>query len=212
MVCSFLSKAWSRWLCVGGLALALGGCSAGGSGAAAAPGAPATEVPVAPLKIPMPLDKAGHKIDVTFDIPAPPKGEQAPGYFLGLRMLFAPATGQVDIFEAHPVSIRVTMHRLEGGVERPVELGRQERVNSFYEPGQFAPFPIKNDVVVARGSFTEYSGAPPGTPDASTRVMLFAAPLDDSTGRYRLHVETLKDLPSLKGVKAFLAFEQSPKR
>lgn len=209
---SFLSRTWSRWWCVTALALALGGCSAVGPGVAATQGASDAGVLVAPLKIPMPLDKAGHKIDVTFDIPEPPKGERARGYFLGLRILFAPATGQVPLLESHPVKVRVTMYRLQSGAERPVEFVRLERVGSLHGPGQYVPVPIKDDVAVSRGSHTEYSDAPPRTPDASTRVLEFAAPRDSSAGRYRLRVETLDDLPALAGFKAFLAFEQGPKR
>lgn len=212
MVCSFLVKNLRRWWCVTGLALALVGCSAGGAGAPAAQAVPESNVLMAPLKIPMPLDKAGHKIDVTFDIPEPPKGERARGYFLGLRILFAPATGQVTLLEAHPVKVRVTMSRLHSGLERPVEFVRLERVGSLHGPGQYVPVPIKDDVAVSRGSHTEYSEAPPGTPDASTRVLEFAAPRDTSAGRYRLRVETLNDLPALAGFKAFLVLEQGPKR
>ena len=208
----FLSRTWSRWWCANGLALALMGCSVGGAGALSHQGRSEAGVLVAPLKIPMPLDKAGHKIDVIFDVPEPPKGERVRGYFLGLRILFAPATGQVPLLESHPVKVRVTMHRLQSGSERPVEFVRLERVGSLHGPGQYVPVPIKDDVAVSRGSHTEYSEAPPRTPDASTRVLEFAAPRDSSAGRYRLRVETLDDLPALAGFKAFLAFEQGPKR
>lgn len=212
MVCSFLVKNLRRWWCATGLALTLVGCSAGGAGAPAAQGVPDGGVLTAPLKIPMPLDKAGHKIDVVFDIPEPPKGERARGYFLGLRVLFAPARGQVQLLDAHPVAVRVRMHRLKSGSELPVEFVRLEREGSLHGPGQYVPVPIKDDVAVSRGSHTEFSDAPPGTPDASTRVLEFAAPRDSYAGRYRLRVETLNDLPALKGFKAYLALEQGPKR
>lgn len=195
------------------LVLGLLGCAAAGGHTIPAGSKPGdAAVLQAPLKIPMPLDKAGHKIDVVFDIPEPPKGERARGYFLGLRVLFAPATGQVPLLEANPVAVRVTMHRLQSGSEQTVEFVRLERVGSPHGPGQYVPAPIKNDVAVSRGVYTEYSGAPPGTPDASTRVLEFAAARDSSAGRFRLRVETLTDLPALEGLKAFLAFEQGPKR
>lgn len=205
------AKGFTRLLWVLGVTVILTACT-GGAVTAQTPVGSGEKVMVAPLKIPMPLDKAGHKVDVTFDVPEPQKGERARGYFLGLRILFAPATGQVPLLEAHPVKVRVTMHRLQSGFEHPVELGRLERINSFSESGQYAPLPIKHDVAIARGDFTELSDAPPGTPDASTRVMLFAAPRDSAPGRYRLCVETLEDLPLLSGFKAFLTFEQNPKR
>lgn len=212
MVCSIFGRNLRRWWCAAGLALSLIGCSAGGVGASGAQAVPEGGVLTAPLKIPMPLDKAGHRIDVTFDIPEPPNGERAKGYFLGLRVLFAPATGQVPLLESHPVKVRVTMHRLQAGSERPVEFVRLERVGSPHGPGEYVPVPIKDDVAVSRGSHTEYSEALPGTPNASTRVLEFAAPCDSSAGRYRLRVETLDDLPALAGFKAVLTFEQGPKR
>ena len=206
----------SRWweaISSGLLVLGLLGCAAAG-GHATASGSQTGDVavPQAPLKIPMPLDRAGHKIDVVFDIPEPPAGERARGNFLGLRILFASAMGQVQLLEAHPVKVRVTMHRLQSGAELPVDFVRLERVGSPHGPGQYVPVPIKDDVAVARGMFSEGSGAAMGTAGASTYVMEFAAPRDSSAGRFRLRVETLNDLPSLVGFKAFLALERAPKR
>lgn len=166
----------------------------------------------APLKIPMPLDKAGHKIDVVFDVPPPPKVSHSTGYFLGLRVLFAPAMGQVQHIDAHPVSVRVTLHRLQDGEEISVKIWNRVNVAKGYEPSRFESFSLKDDIAVSRGSFTEYSGAPPGTSDASTYVMTFGGPGERGPGRYRLRLETLKDIPQLKGFKAFLAYERGPDR
>ena len=170
------------------------------------------KVLVAPLKILMPLDKAGHKIDVTFDVPSPPKVSHSTGYFLGLRVLFAPAKGQVQHIDAYPVSVRVTLHRLQGGIEIPVKIWNRVDVAKGYEPSRFESFSLKDDIAVSHGSFTEYSGAPPGTPDASTYVLEFGGPGEQGPGRYRLRLETLKDVPQLKGFKAFLAYERGPDR
>ena len=208
----FLSRTCSRWWCVTALALALAACSAGGTGASTHQGAAEAGVLVAPLKIPMPLDKAGHKIDVTFDVPSPPKVSHSTGYFLGLRVLFAPAKGQVQHIDAYPVSVRVTLHRLQGGIEIPVKIWNRVDVAKGYEPSRFESFSLKDDIAVSHGSFTEYSGAPPGTPDASTYVLEFGGPGEQGPGRYRLRLETLKDVPQLKGFKAFLAYERGPDR
>jgi hypothetical protein len=172
------------------------------------------KVLVAPLKIPMPLDKAGHKIDVTFDVPAPPKVSHSTGYFLGLRVLFAPTDpdGKIATIDANPVEVRVTLHRLQGHIEIPVKIWNREDVAKGYEPSRFESFSLKNDIAKSRRSFTEYSGAPPGTPDASTYVVEFGGPGEQGPGRYRLRLETLKDIPQLKGYKAFLAYERSPDR
>lgn len=212
MVRSSLRKHWSRWWCATGLVLALVGCSAGRPGVAAAQGASDAGVLVAPLKIPMPLDKAGHKIDVTFDVPPPPKVSHSTGYFLGLRVLFAPAMGQVQQIDAHPVSVRVTLHRLQDGKEIPVRFWNGRDVSKGYEPTRIEWLPLEDDIAISRRSFTEYSGAPPGTPDASTYILRFGGPEEQGQGRYRLRLETLKDIPQLKNFTVFLVFERAPDR
>jgi hypothetical protein len=205
---------WLKALLLGVLTWSLLGCGtaskAGVSGAGEATG----EVLQAPLKIPMPLDKAGHKVDVIFDIPEPPQGERSRGYFIGLRLLFAPADPdeRISTIAANPVTVRMTLHRLVGGHEESVQLVKFAQVSKGSQPYRSEALPLKNDSAVSTGVFTEYSGATPGTPDASTYVLEFAAPRGDAPGKYRLRVETLKDIPQLQGFKAFLAFEQSPKR
>lgn len=212
MVCSFLGNGFRRWLGATGLALALVGCSAVGPGVAATQDSSDAGVLAAPLKIPMPLDKAGHKIDVTFDVPAPPKVSHSTGYFLGLRVLFAPARGQVQHIDAHPVSVRVTLHRLQDGKEIPVRFWNGRDVSTGYEPTRIEWLPLEDDIAISRRSFTEHSGAPPGTPDASTYVLRFGGPEEQGQGRYRLRLETLKDIPQLQNFKAFLVFERAPDR
>ena len=58
---------WIHYLCVAGMTLPLLACA--GSGAATQAASADGTVLMAPLKIPMPLDKAGFKVDVTFDVP-----------------------------------------------------------------------------------------------------------------------------------------------
>lgn len=214
MVCSFLVKNLRRWGCATGLAVALVGCSAGGAGVPAAQAVPESGVLTAPLKIPMPLDKAGHKIDVTFDVPPPPKVSHSTGYFLGLRVLFAPSDpdGKIATIDAHPVEVRVTLHRMQDGKEVPVKIWNRVDVAKGYEPSRFESFSLRDGIAISRGSFSEHSGAPPGTPDASTYVVVFGGPGEHGPGRYRLRLETLKDIPKLKGFKAFLAYERGPDR
>ncbi|MDP2023139.1 MAG: hypothetical protein Q8L16_19850, partial [Hydrogenophaga sp.] len=78
---------WLKALLMGMLTWSLLGCGTPGNAAASGAEAATGDVLRAPLKIPMPLDKAGHKVDVTFDVPVPPKVSHSTGYFLGLRML-----------------------------------------------------------------------------------------------------------------------------
>lgn len=211
---SLINKVCARGLCTAALALVLLGCSTGSMVTNPVGVTSADGVPVAPLRIPMPLDKAGFKVDVTFDIPPPPKVSHSSGYFLGLRMLFAPADPdrKIATIDAHPVEVRVTLHRLQDGVEIPVRLANRVDVSKGYEPSRFETIVLKDDIAASRRSFTEYSGAPPGTPDASTYVLEFAGPEKQGAGRYRLRLETLRDIPQLQSFKAFLAFERAPDR
>lgn len=179
------------------------------SGAAAAPANGAALQ--APLKIPMPLDKAGHKVDVTFSIPETPKNQRS--YFIGLRMLFAPggADKRIPTIDANPVKVKLTLHRVEAGAEVPVKLFHRVRVSKDFEPYRWEPQQLPNDVAVSSGDYTEYSGKPEGTPDASTYVLSFSSGAREP-GTYRLRSETLNDIPQLAGVPAFLVYENTPKR
>jgi len=72
-------------------------------------------LPCAPLKIPLPLDKAGG-VDVTFEVPPPPKGRYAWSYFVGLRILFTPGTDEVSkILDNHAIPARIFLYRIEEG-------------------------------------------------------------------------------------------------
>jgi len=66
------------------------------------------QLPRPPLKIPMPLDKAGYKIDVTFEVPQSPNGMTYLDNLIGLRVLFATGTSTVRIaLQNHPVTARI---------------------------------------------------------------------------------------------------------
>lgn len=205
---------WLKALLMGMLTWSLLGCGTPGNAAASGAEGATGDVLRAPLKIPMPLDKAGHKVDVTFDVPVPPKVSHSTGYFLGLRTLFAPSDpdGKIATIDAHPVEVRVTLHRLLGGKEIPVQFWNRVDVSKGYEPSRIESFPLKDDIAVSRRSFTEYSGAPPGRPDASTYVLRFGGPDEQGPGRYRLRLETRNDIPQLHRYKAFLVFERAPDR
>lgn len=206
-----------RWVTMLALGAGLMACSST-TGEGAAPGAvapaQASALPQAPLKIPMPLDKAGHKVDVTFEVPPLPKGERYRSYFVGLRMLFTPGIGdtRIDVIDQNPVAARLLMHRIEGGKEVPVPLGIRKNVAKPNDFPEYKTFLIADNTASVARYYSDYSGAPPGTPDASTYVMIFAAPQVDSSGVYRLRLETLLDIPQLKGVKGFFVYEEVPKR
>jgi len=175
---------------------------------------PAT-LPRPPLKIPMPLDKAGYKIDVTFEVLPLPLGVTASNYFVGLRVMFAPGDGKVfDALENHPVTAKISMHRIEDGQEVKIPLFNSRRISGVSEfPRRFEVFEIPEGKATAKLSYADHSGAPQGTPDASALVLSFAAAKDDGApGLYRLQVEILEDIPELSGVTSFFVYEERLKR
>jgi len=60
--------------------------------AAAAQDEHPVQLPHPPLKIPLPLDKAGYKVDVTFEVPPLQDGMEYLVNLIGLRVLFMPGT------------------------------------------------------------------------------------------------------------------------
>jgi len=168
-----------------------------------------------PLKIPMPLDKAGYKVDVTFEVPPLPKGITSLNYFIGLHVMFAPGTDKVfDALEKNPVTARIFLYRIEDGKELKIPLFNSKIVSDFGEyPYRFEVFEIPEGKATAELTHASHSGAPRGTPDASTLVFSFTAAKDDGTpGVYRLQVETLEDIPALSGITSFLVYEERRKR
>jgi len=179
------------------------------------------ELPRPPIKIPMPLDKAGAKVDVTFEVP-PLVGERLFGVnyfsgFIGLRVLFTPGSGDVRIaLENHPPAARISLHRIEddGKQVRIPLFSRTKRPPPGVPPSRGEVFEIpEGGEVIAIVDSAEHTGAPPGTPNDSTFVMGFAAGgRNVLPGVYRLQVETLEDIPALNGVTSFLVFEEEPER
>jgi len=187
-------------------------CQGGDMAAMATDERPAP-LPCAPLKIPLPLDKAGARVDVTFEVPPPPKGRYAWNYFVGLRVLFTPGTSDVRIaLENHPISARIFLYRIEkNGEEIPIPLfsstKRRPAVGPLYLGDQAVELP--DGVAFAAEAYTQFSGAPRGTPNASTIVLrLASAKIDGWPGVYRLQVETLEDIPALSSVTSFLVYEE----
>jgi len=174
-----------------------------------------TKLPHPPLKIPMPLDKAGYKVDVTFEVPPLPKGITSLNYFIGLRVMFAPGTDEVfDALEENPVTARIFLYRIADRKELKIPLFNSKIISDFGEyPYRFEVFEIPEGKATAELTHASHSGAPRGTPDASTLVFSFTAAKDDGTpGVYRLQVETLEDIPALSGITSFLVYEERRKR
>jgi len=174
------------------------------------------QLPRPPLKIPMPLDKAGYKVDVTFEVPSSLLLKGATNlshYFIGLRVLYAPGTDKVfDALEEHPVTVRISLHRIEAGKEVKIPLFDSKVVSGFGEyPKRYEVFEIPEGKATAESFYADHSGAPRGTPDASALVLIFPSPKNVITpGGYRIQVETLEDIPALNGVKAFFVYEEFP--
>jgi len=168
-------------------------------------------LPRPPLKIPMPLDKAGYQVDVTFEVASLPKGMTYLNYLIGLRVMFAPGTDEVfDALENNSVTVRISLHRLEGGKEVRIPLFDSKRISRIDEfPRRFEVFEIPEGKATAKMAYADHSGAPKGTPDASAIVLDFAGPKKAVTpGIYRFQVETLEDIPELSGVTSFFVYEE----
>jgi len=171
-------------------------------------------LPRPPLKIPMPLDKAGYKVDVTFEVPPLPRGITYLSNLIGLRVLFTTGSSNVRIaLEEHPVKMRISLYRIEDGKEVKIPLLDRKIVSGFGEyPYRYKLFEIPEGKATASRYYTEHSGAPQGTPNASTIVLnLAGAGTAVIPGIYRFQVETLEDIPALSGVTSFFVYEDLPK-
>jgi len=159
----------------------------------------------------MPLDKAGYKVDVTFEVTTPTEGLSYLEYLIGLRVLFAPGTSEVRIaLENHPITTRIFLRRIENGKEIKIPLLDRKLISAFGEyPDRYEVREIPEDRATARMSYADHSGAPRGTPNASALVLSGTAV---TPGVYRFQVETLEDIPDLEDVKAFFVYEEPLKR
>jgi len=176
------------------------------------------QLPHPPLKIPMPLDKAGYKVDATFEVPSSlllKNMTYLSHYFIGLRVAFTPGTSDVRLaLENHPVTVRISLYRLEDGQEVRIPLFDSKDVTAQGEyPRRYEVFEVPEGKTIAMRYYSQHSGTPRGTPYASTLVLSFASPSRNVIpGIYRLQVETLEDIPELSGVPSFFVYERHPQR
>ncbi|KXU36031.1 hypothetical protein AXK12_04195 [Cephaloticoccus capnophilus] len=159
----------------------------------------------------MPLGKAGYKVDVMFEVPRLPRRATHLSHLIGLRILFT--TGDLslrDALEAHPVKVRLSLHRIEDGKEVRIPLFDSKRVSGFGEyPYRYETFEIPEGIATASGYYADHSGAPEGTPNGSTRVLNLAhASTAVTPGVDRFQVETLEDIPALSGFTSFFVYEK----
>jgi len=169
-------------------------------------------LPQPPIKIPMPLDKAGAKVDITFEVPDTPKRQFFPSYFVGLRIPFSPPASEVvDIVREYPISVRIFLYRIEDGKEVPIPLFSRTKRPPPGEPPRRAgaAFELPDGEAIAAIYYARHTNNPPGTLNASTLVLSFASGrVTGIPGVYRLQVETLEDIPALAGITSFLVYEE----
>lgn len=161
--------------------------------------------PQAPIKLRIPLDKAGYKVDTKFWIipPEPPRS-----YFVGLNIPFTAGDGRrIELMDAHPVKARVTLHRMEeNGAETKMTLKMPVRVSPFGEPGKYEWIALPDDV--AKSSRTRSYGTGDKTKiDGATYELSFGSAGFLQKGQYHLQVELLEDNPALKDLPAYLVVD-----
>jgi len=169
-----------------------------------------TQLPHPPLKVPLPLGKAGGKVDITFEIPSLPDVRTYLSNLIGLRVLSPPGNSNVRIaLEEHPVTVRISLSRIENGNEVRIPLFDSKDVTAPGEyPRRYDVFEIPEGKATASRYYTEHSEMPS---DASTIVLGFAGTKRAVTpGVYRFQVETLEDIPELSGVTSFFVYEEHP--
>jgi len=193
-------------IAIAALMLAMVGCSTSTNGQHT------MALPRPPLKIPFPLDKAGHKLDTTFEVPRSRWPWRKPYLvnIIGLRVLFTTGSGEViQALEEHPVTLRLSLSRLENGQEVTIPLFVRKQVSNIREyPRRYAIFEIPEGKATATFYYADHSGAPQGTPDGSALVLnLAGARMAVTPGIYRFKVETLEDNPALSGVTSFFVYE-----
>lgn len=164
--------------------------------------------PRAPIKLPIPLDKAGYKVNTTFWV-IPPKPPY--GYFVGLRIPFTAGDGRrIELIDAHPVKARVTLHRMEeGGAETKVVLKAPVKISKPNEPSQYEMVALPNDEAKS-GRIRSYGSDDKTKIDGATYELSFGSAGTLAQGQYRLQVELLEENPALKDMPAYLVVDLVP--
>ena len=168
--------------------------------------------PRAPIKLPIPLDKAGYKVDMTFWV-IPPKPPY--GYFVGLRIPFTAGDGRrIELIDAHPVKAKVTLHRMEeGGAETKVILKAPVKISKPEEPYKSEWLPLPDDEAKSKGMGSyrlSYKPEDKYQVDGVIYELRLGSAGTLAQGQYRLQVELLEDKPALKDMPAYLIVDLVP--
>ncbi len=161
--------------------------------------------PQAPIKLPIPLDKAGYKVDTTFWFidPDPPRA-----YFVGLNIPFTAGDGRrIELIDAHPVKAKVTLHRIEeGGGETKMVLEAPVKISKPEEPYKSEWRPLPDDEANSRRT-RSYGSDDKTKIDGATYELRFGSAGTLAQGQYRLQVELLEENPALKDMPAYLVVD-----
>ena len=161
--------------------------------------------PHAPIKLPIPLDKAGYKVDMTFWFIHP---DPLRAYFVGLNIPFTAGDGtRIELIDAHPVKAKVTLHRIErGGAETKMTLKMPVDMAKPEEPSKYEWIPLPSDEAYSERS-RSYGTDDKTKIDGATYELSFGSAGMLAQGQYRLQVELLEDNPALKDLPAYLVVD-----
>ena len=165
--------------------------------------------PQAPIKLPIPLDKAGYKVDTTFWFihPDPPRA-----YFVGLNIPFTAGDGtRIELMDAHPVKAKVTLHKMEeNGAESKMTLETPVNMAKPGEPrnSEWIALP-DNEAKTQRTRSYRLSYKPEDKyqVDGVIYELRLGSAGTLAQGQYRLRVELLEDNPALKDLPAYLVVD-----
>jgi len=208
-------------VCLAAALVALSACSNGsarpGQDGNAASTTSAMNVPdgalTVPVMLPFAVDKAKHELSTEFWVPPGAKGEIAPTYYVGLRLLFTAGDpdGRRRFVDNNPIKLKLDLRLVDGEQEVPVVLTWAEWVRTGPGPydRRLETRELIDGVAISRGDHSAHSELPRGTPDGAYRQLSLGGAGRLAPGLYRLDAVVLEDQPGLQGAPMYLTVRQT---